>query len=403
MKFNILLSVLLLGISLPVLSQTECQTRLLEAERSRQEALYTQCGFDDEETALSIWAPWAEENQAYQALFEIYKRFPNSWKSNDLLQQSIRGENGSALIVQGDQFYQQGSFPQAITLYTKALKTPLLTTEEKGHVAQNIGLLYLNPDSQYYNPKNGLPIMKQATEQRSALANNIMGIYSLFGLQGVTADEKEAFFYLWRAVLLDCPVAQENLGIYYLLHDKKITPKEAQEYLNGKVFSCQATPTVLPKKKTVSLSQCDCAKVAERQSFIDPNETYRFVSNENNQPILMDNMDHQFIVQKGMKLPDGSMVQDIKKVVIILLRQNQRKLLYLLPSPECIEACQNKTEKKQKSKTITPYHFTFTPQECSDLLYYANQLVDPNLPFVGKKECGYSGNLQTANDLLLGK
>ena len=68
--------------------------------------------------------------------------------------------------------------------------------------------------------------------------------------------------------------------------------------------------------------------------------------------------------------------------------QNEKKILLL-------------ALRGQKVLEVEPYHFTFTPSECSDLLYYAERLVDTSLPFTGKKECGFSGEMDETTKLLM--
>lgn len=390
--------------------QTDCQQKILEAETNRQEDIYHECGLKDERMAFETWASWAIENKAYQALYEISKAFPENEQSEELFQIAVTGNNGPALIQRGDMFYRAQNYPQAIAHYTKALNSPLLTLEEKGHITENIGLLYLNPSSSYYDAKKGVPLITKATEQRSSLANNIMGVYSLFGLEGTETNEKESFFYFWRAILLGCPVAQENLGIYHLLHQKKITKKEAFNEMKNHIFSC-APSVVTPQTKATNTEiqknpNCDCAQVNLRLQLINDNAEYQFISNNNGQPILKNKMGQTFTAKVGLALPDGSDVKEIRATAVILTKGGQQTIVYLLPDQECVRFCQMSSkmlqpQKVEPKKNIQAYHITFTPQECSDILYYAEQLVDPNLPFTGKEECGYSGNLQLANQLLM--
>ena len=262
----------------------ECQESLMEAETNpRNSKLYSQCGFDNEQIAFGTWLPWAQENNAYQALFEIANRHPQNLDSEKIMLQAVEANNGSALILQGDKFYySEKDFPQAISSYAKALKAKNLTEEEKGHIGEKIGLLYLNPESSYYNATKGLPIIEKATTQRSALANNIMGVYNLFGLEQTTVNEKDAFFNLWRSVLLGCPAAEENLGIYYLFYNKKISKKEAWENMKDKIYSCSVQEkTIEPMPETaIQQTECDCKKIEERMKFIQDSDEYRFVYKE---------------------------------------------------------------------------------------------------------------------------
>jgi hypothetical protein len=101
-------------------------------------------------------------------------------------------------------------------------------------------------------------------------------------------------------------------------------------------------------------------------------------------------------------LPNGAVVNEIRKTAVILLNNRVRQTLNLAPDEACVEYCFAK-QKVQTSDlpNVEPYHLSFTPSECSSILYYAERLVDMNLPFVGKQECGYSGDLDAATQLLL--
>ena len=124
-------------LCIPVVGQSQdlvqdCQERLMEAETNpRDSKLYSQCGFDNEQIAFGTWLSWAQENNAYQALFEIANRHPQNLDSEKIMLQAVEANNGSALILQGDKFYySEKDFPQAITSYAKALKAKNLTEEE---------------------------------------------------------------------------------------------------------------------------------------------------------------------------------------------------------------------------------------------------------------------------------
>ena len=95
-------------------------------------------------------------------------------------------------------------------------------------------------------------------------------------------------------------------------------------------------------------------------------------------------------------------VDEIKKKAVFLTKNGVRSILSLAPIDNCLELCKQQEQQKETlSKTIRPYHLSFTARECSDILYYAERLVDTNLPFTGKEECKFSADMDKATDLLM--
>lgn len=411
MYFKKFLLVCCLGYSTLAFAQNQsmevqCQNGLLEAERQRNTQIYTQCGFDDIDRAMMQWKGWAERNNAYQAMYELCARFPDTRDGVNLCQKAAIGGNGPALVYQADKLYDQKKYREAFQSYSQALKSPMLTNEEKGQIAEKIGVLYLDPQSSYYNPAKGLPLMEKAVGQRGALANNVLGVYFMYGLEKQPVDMKKAFEYLWRSVLLGCPNAEENLGLFYLVHQKKITLDQARQLMSGKIFTCQSSVVMSsPKEYTNFVAQdCDCVKVMQKEQLASQ-YSYRLISVSPTGVVMRDQEGRHFTVTKDGVLPNGAKVSEIHKSAIVLMQGQKRQILNLAPDESCVGYCKAKQENQQKSANllpdIKPYHFTFTPSECSDLLYYAERLVDTNLPFTGKKECGFSGEMDEATKLLL--
>lgn len=381
-----------------------CRLAVLQAEQQRNPQVYSQCGFDDVNYAVVKWASWAKENNAYQAMYELCMRHPNHRESANLCELAVWGGNGSALLNQGNKQYAEKNYIQALQSFTQALRSPLLTDEEKGQISEKIGTLYLDKNSTYYNPKKGLPLIEKATQQRSALANNIIGVYSMLGLEGQKVNMEKSFEHLWRSVLLGCSNAEENLGLFYLLHQNKITSNDVRKLVSDKILTCQSDN----EKKELSdrkylQSNCDCEKTKMMEELVS-RYPYRLISVEADKTaaILKDENNRQFSVSINSVLPNGAVVNEIRKTAVILLNNRVRQTLNLAPDEACVEYCFAK-QKVQTSDlpNVEPYHLSFTPSECSSILYYAERLIDTNLPFVGKQECGYSGDLDAATQLLL--
>ena len=381
-----------------------CRSAVLQAEQKRDPQVYSQCGFDDVKYGVMKWASWAKENNAYQAMYELCVRHPNHRESLSLCEVAVSGGNGSALLNLGNKQYAEKNYIQALQTYTQALRSPLLTDEEKGHIGEKIGTLYLDKNSAYYNPKKGLPLIEKATGQRSALSNNIIGVYSMLGLEGQKVNMEKSFEHLWRSVLLGCPNAEENLGLFYLLHQNKITSADVKKMVSDKILTCQSDNKIsmLSDRKYLQ-SNCDCEKTKMMEELVS-RYPYRLVSvdPDKTSAILKDESKRQFSVSLNSVLPNGAVVNEIRKTAVILLNNRVRQTLNMSPDEACVEYCL--TEQKVQTSdlpNVEPYHLTFTPSECSSILYYAERLVDTDLPFVGKQECGFSNDLDAATQLLL--
>lgn len=388
-------------VALPVLGQTfsmslECQEAVRAGESIRNSEIYSACGFDDRQKALGEWTLWAEKEKAGQALFEICARHKGA---ETYCQKAVQLGNGSALLREANKLYEQKNYAGAAGLYTKALASPLLNDFEKGDIAQKMGLLYLNPESSYYNPTKGLPLIERAIERRGAEANNLMGVYALFGQQGVPQNAEESFKYFWRAILLGCPAAEENLGLWHLARQKKIDNKTALDEMSKRMFSCVAPEFTAPAE--MQKNNCNCQEVAVREEMAG-RYPYRLVELSEKNATLLDKEGQKIDVEVGTVLPNGMKVSEIRARAVILLSGNARLPLNLAPVDDCPKLCQEqKSLAKTRAKTIKPYHLTFTPTECSDILYYAERLVDTSLPFTGKAECSFSADMDKTTDLLM--
>ena len=399
-------SCICLTISVPVFSQTfslstECQEAVRSAENIRNPDIYTACGFDDRQKALGEWSLWAEKEKAGQAFYEICTRHPSSYSAESYCQKAMELGNGPALLRHANSLYEKKDYKGAATFYTRALKSPLLNNAEKGQIAQNMGLLYMNPESSYYNPKKGMPLIEKAISRRGAEANNLMGVYALFGLQGVPQNSEKSFEYFWRSLLLGCPSAEENLGLFHLYKQRKIDNKTAYQNMTERMFSC--TPPKFVEPESIEENNCNCNEVYERERLAKL-YPYRLIkiSPDMENATLLDKKNKKFDVKKSTKLQDNMVVSEIRQKALVLLTSQTRTVLNLAPIDNCPEICEKKDKLNTvKTKTIKPYRLTFSTHECSDILYYAERLVDTNLPFTGKEECKFSADMDKASEMLL--
>ena len=400
------ISCICLTISVPAWTQTfslssECQEAVRSGESIRNPDIYTACGFDDRQKALGEWTLWAEKEKAGQAFYEICVRHPTSYQAESYCQKAIELGNGPALLRQANNLYQKKDYKGAATFYTQALKSPLLNNTEKGQIAQNMGLLYMNPESSYYNPKKGMPLIEKAINRRGAEANNLMGVYAFFGLQGVPQNSEKSFEYFWRSLLLGCPSAEENLGLFHLYKQKKIDNKTAYQKMTERMFSC--IPPEFVEPESIEKNTCDCNEVYERERLAKL-YPYRLIkiSPDMENATLLDKTNKKIVIKKGSELQNKMVVSEIRQKAVVLLTSQTRTVLNLAPIDNCVQICEKKEKLNQiKTQTIKPYHLTFSAHECSDILYYAERLVDTNLPFTGKEECKFSADMDKASEMLM--
>ena len=265
-----------------------CQSIVLQSEDDYNADIYEECWFNDLQTAIAYWGPVAEQNKWHNALYEIYTRHPDYPNIKKYLYKAAEFGHPKALLAVGDELYEQGKIPLAMRYYNAAIQGDL-DEETQGKITGRLAILYADPNSSYFDIQRAIPLLKKASLQRQALPNNILGKLTLFGQAGIQQNAEEAFKYFWRAILLGCPAAQENLGFFLLARERQIDNATLYNEINKRAYSCDPVPeTTAPKE---------------------------------------------------------------------------------------------------------PYHLTFTPQQCADINYYAQRLVDTALPFTGKEECAFSTDM----------
>ena len=296
--FFIITSVLSTTALAQTMSLDQCFPLIQQAETNPDSTVYDQCGFNVLSTAISTWVPVAQQHKFAHALYEICTRHPTYPQSATYCMEAAKLGDGPAVAWAGDFYFKENQIPKAMSYYNYALQRGGLTSEREGQILANLGYLYAKPDSAYYNESQAVPLLKRAAQQRSALANNIMGFLTYWGKYGIKPNSKEAFAYFWRAILLGCPAAEENIGFFHLLHQNQLSREIAIDAMSQRMFSCEASAD---------------------QDIVISGET-------------------------------GDL-------------------------------------------TINLYHLSFTPEECADINYYAERLVDSRLPFTGKEKCGFSGDM----------
>lgn len=373
-------------------TEKDCDTLIAEAELTPDTGIYDQC-IGDTTTAYQHYGPLASAKNYKKALYEIAVRFPEGEYSTLYMKKSADLGYGRALIQMGNNAVVDGDNDKGITLYKEALQTPDLTPEDKGEISQNMGLIYLKNQQVPADFVKAMEFLKLAADNRQGLANNVLGYYSYTGLNDFPKNDRAALNYFWKGALLGCSVSQENIGAFHLARQKKISRTEASAYMAERLLSCnytnmnemsdaekQARLTLLQQK-----ADCGCKDVlfkVEQAKKYD----YLLIQSDGDKATLRDKNGLDTVVQKSSELPDGTKVIELRKTAVILLKNGRRQVINLYPLV-CAEICAKPDPVAQPKTKIRPYRFSFTAQECSDILAYASELVDTDKAFVGKFEC----------------
>lgn len=371
----------------------ECELSITKAELGKDEAAYTRCGFDDEALAFSKWSGFSSQKQLKKAMYELCVRHPQHDLAPLYCQKSADLGYGPAVAELGHRAMNEGLGDSAVRFYGRALATKQLTPEQEGKVSEQLGLYYLE-QGDHYTPAKAVAFLQAAASKRSALANNAMGYFTYTGAVGVHQDAEETLKYYWRAILLGCPAAEENTGLFHLARLGKISPDTAAAYMKNKALTCEgATSQSGAMKPTVQPAGCDCNTVSPEIEGAK-SKPYYLLSVNGTSAKLKDAQGATQTVQQGQALTSGYTIAEVRKAVVILTKGTERIILPLVPSEVCLSYCQTKPETGQDENVqIKPYRITFTPQECRDIMYYAKALVDTSKPFVGKDQCASDSGL----------
>lgn len=402
MRFIILLGALMVSLSASaeVVIPTDCDVKLATAEMVGQTTVYDECGFNDAQTAWNKWAGWVSQKQYKRALYELCVRYPAHPYSDLYCEKSANLGYAPAVAEQGHRLMDKGLSKPAVEHYTRALQTRSLSDEQEGQVAERLGLYYLDETGGAYAPAKGVVFLTEASKKRSAAANNMMGYLSYSGDFGVRKSEKEAFKYIWRAILLGCPAAEENLGLFHLSKSKELKYETVLKYMKNNAYSCQSGGDKTDEADFVKPAGCVCEQAFKMRDR-HKNKPYYLTGVVGDKAVLRD---HDGVVQRvqlKQKLSDGYFVTDIRPTAVILEKAGERVVLNLMSNMDCLDFCEKIVLKDGtvEDVKIKPYRLTFTPQECRHLMHYAPELVDTSKPYVGKTECVSPADV--ADDALL--
>ncbi len=386
----------------------DCLTLLMAAEEAEDAdmTIYDTCGFGNEKTAWEQWSAVASEKKMKKALFQLCDRYPQHMYGALYCRKSAQLGYGPALAAVGHLEIEQGNVQAALRFYEQALATQELTREQESGISERMGIYYLTPNSPQYDEEKAMAFLERATLGRSALANNVFGYASFSGSYGLGVNYKRAFEYFWRAILLGCPAAEENLGLFHLARQKKINASVAKRHMERNLRSCAVTAPDKVPEPVFERADCNCETVLEKERRFH-SMPYLLAETKENTAVLVAPDGGKSLVRLGEKQPDGYVVKEIRSAAIILTRGKDRLVLNLYRPDDCLEYCRYKQKNPSEvlpveNFSIQPYRLKFTPDECETIRTYAPELVDINLPFVGKTQCAMTDEpSSSAKDPLL--
>jgi hypothetical protein len=341
--------------------------------------------------AWDTWAGWVSQKEYKKALYQLCVRWPHHMYSDLYCEKSANLGYAPAVAEQGHRLMDKGLSKPAEERYARALQIGGLSDEQEGRVAEQLGLYYLDEMRGAYAPAKAVEFLAEASKKRSAVANNVIGYLFYTGEYGQPQKDTKAFEYFWRAILLGCPAAEENLGLFHLVRGNQLKRETAQKYMRSLAFSCAGTSSEGTEVliKPVGCNCEDAKDIVERHK----NKPYYLIDVIEDEARLQDRNGKVVSAYAGKRLSDDFVVAEVRKTAVILEKGEQRIILNLLSNMDCVDYCEKMTlsDGTVEDVKIKPYRLTFTPSECRDLLYYAPALVDMRLPFVGKTECAGSG------------
>lgn len=389
----------------------KCEVELLQLEENSDvvdnTSLYDACGFTNEQTVWNKWAPLASRKNARKMLYEICYRYPNHTYHQMYCDKAFHSGYGPAVAYKAIKLLKQYNGDLGLRVATVAAKSGELNLEQSGSLSEAIAVYYLKQNNERFKD-----YLQLAVVQRSALANHISGVLLYLSSDGTLENSKQAFEHIWRAILLGCTSAQENLGLFHLVLQKKIDIKQAKDMMKQQMFSCDGTVFEEQEKFDEALYTCQCKSVlTTEQRFRD--KPFLMKSSAGERAVLIDQNGIEYNVGAADNLPNQGVVAEVHKTGVVLTYPDERVVLNLYQENQCVSFCkkyqinENLTPEQMKEKLsgqtarIKPYRITFTDKECQDIAYYAPHYVDVNLPYFGKKECQSDGLNINQEDLLL--
>lgn len=402
LKTALLCLSLLVPFSASAAIPSDCEEKLLAFEEadSEDKSIYDMCGFNDSKLVWDKWAPFASSRNAKKMLLEVCRRYPEHLYHEMYCLKAYRTGYAPAIAYTAAEFVKKGDMGKGIEEGTKALQSGQLSKTQEGELLEAFAVHYLKNNDERFKA-----YLQAASERRSALANHITAILLYDSPEkkedaptNANADPEEVLAW-WRAILLGCPAAEENYGLYKLVNNKQISRETALELMKDKLYTCEASEfkeESEPIDEEMLDCRCKSAIDAETRAREKP---YLLKETQEGRAILEDKSGQIYNVAVGDNLPAAGYVSEVHKTGVVLIYPNDRVILNLYRADACADFCaqyhikENLSAEQMRERLtnqgprIRPYRLTFSKGDCENITYYAHLLVDENLPYVGKKEC----------------
>ncbi len=384
------------NVSAKALSADEkkaCEKLLVAANEKQMDWVYETCGFDDEDLAWFEWAPMMSLAENKKALFELCRRHPTHdyaplycQKSADLGYAPAYYQMAKNAYLNDENGLYETYLKRVIELNSLENKKRLL--DESDYTArqayEDLAKLYLK-SADVQKREEGLTYLQIAADAGSAEAAHSLGIL----LFPNPAQDQQALSekYLWKAILMGCPAAEESLGLMNYQRQGRLMPKDVKEELDTRLYTCVPSKSTKSTKPILTVDDCNCTQV---MSWYESQGNKPFVIDkiDNGTALLKDSDGREYQVQKGDKVGDGFVVLEVRPTAVIIRRVNERHVLLYRDDIACVELCVNPTIiPKRYVKDLPPYQLTFTDEECSKLAQGIEDLTNPLAPFRGLPEC----------------
>lgn len=368
----------------------------LETGELKDRMYYDKCGFSNKDLVWTKWAGYVSEKKMRRGIFEICIRYPDHTYHQLYCDKAIQLEYPPALIYAGERSINNNDFQTGYNYLTKALSTNTLSNQEEGKILEILGSYYLKTGNQ-----KASIYLERAAQKESALANNLIGINYYIQRDNNLANEQILLEYFWRAILLGCKRAEENVGLYQLQKQGKITPERALSEMKKNMFSCDATISNKESKASSNLYNCRCKFSLDLYQKQKEKE-YILKRTEAKMAVLEDKNGMTLSTTEGAVLPNKARVAEVRRTAVILTYPSgEREILNLYKKDECVDFCKQhgirenlsseemhlRIDGVKETVKIKPYHLTFTPQECAFVEHYAKMLYPKKENYVGKEEC----------------
>ncbi len=400
MRKIIVLLLLLLGFGFEagaqnssVIDKKTCEKMLLIAEEKQTDWIYDACGFANEATAWYTWAPVMSSLGYRKALYELCRRYPTHDYAKLYCQKSADLGYLPAMYWLADknkntdsaQVYK-ANLQRIIAANNINGKTRLVTEADYAtrKAYEDLAKIYL-ASSDIKEREKGLTYLQIAADTGSASASHSLG--ALLFWNNDEAQQALSEKYLWKAILMGCPAAEENLGVMTYYKQGRLAFADAKEEIDSRLYTCQASEKSADSGKLLKPEDCACQEVLAWFST-QKNKPFLIVKIGAGKAVLKDPAGHEYSVEKGDKVTDGFVVEDVRQTAVIVRRVNERYVLLYREDVQCVDLCANPTViPRSYLKKMPPYELTFSADECQHLAKGIENLNNPLKPFRGLPEC----------------